>query len=85
MMHIKNAIYTYTHCSATLAGLGEKKRQTEEALRRSQEQLAEQRRQEEALKNKVCVFVSVFWVCECCCVVLYAIPGLSALCCGTTL
>ena len=33
--------------------LGEKKRATEEALRRGQEQLAEQRKREEALRSKV--------------------------------
>lgn len=38
---------------SNLAQLGEKKKATEEALRRGQEQLAEQRRQEEALRNKV--------------------------------
>ena len=38
---------------SNLAHLSEKKKATEEALRRGQEQLAEQRRQEEALRNKV--------------------------------
>lgn len=39
--------------SQASALLGEKKRATEEALRRGQEQLAEQRKREEALRSKV--------------------------------
>lgn len=36
-----------------LAALGEKKKQTEEALRRNYEQLSEQRKQEDALRKQV--------------------------------